>query len=329
MLAARLNLVVDGGVVGPALVRMVWTDDSDTLVSHEVAHYSQQAELSTAIQQGLQALRAGDKKTATVRLGHATRLAARSGHDGTVRMLRKVVDVEDERAGTVRIRRQVDKADEMELETRSTRTLRVRKDDAATHPHAFHPDRSGQRGRVGDASRGQRRGHLGRSGMTWAGNGGLPLRPRLRGPGSLFGVQCVDHRPRLSPRAEPPAHCLDADPGAEPRPGARSIPSSPSGASASGVTGPGGAVPTAGGGLCSNCSSELDAGALLRGVRLRPGDGQPAERARGSTDPAAPLPPPALPDGWARRALPDAGADVVVRARGGGGPRSAPGRRHR
>jgi hypothetical protein len=134
MLAARLSLVVDGAVVGPALVRMVWTDDSDsTLASREVAHYSQQAELSTAIQQGLQALRAGDKKTATVRLGHATSLAARSGHDGTVRMLRKVVEVEDERAGTVRIRREVDKADEMELETRSTRTVRVRKDDPATH----------------------------------------------------------------------------------------------------------------------------------------------------------------------------------------------------
>ena len=125
---------VDGAVVGPALVRMVWTDDGDdTLVSPEVAHYSQQAELTTAIQQGMQALRSGDRKTATVRLGHATALAARSGHDGTVRMLRKVVDVEDERAGTVRIRRQVDKADEMELETRSTRTLRVRKDSVADH----------------------------------------------------------------------------------------------------------------------------------------------------------------------------------------------------
>lgn len=43
-----------------------------------------------------------------------------------------------------------------------------------------------------------------------------------------------------------------------PAPGARSIPSSPS---ASGATGPGGEVPTAGGGKCSNCSSELDAGA--------------------------------------------------------------------
>lgn len=134
MLAARLSLVVDGAVVGPALVRMVWTDDSvSTLVSPEVAHFRQQAELSVAIQQGLQALRTGDEKTATVRLGQATRLAARSGHDGTVRMLRKVVDVEDERAGTVRIRRQVAKADAMELDTRSTRTVRVRKDSAPTH----------------------------------------------------------------------------------------------------------------------------------------------------------------------------------------------------
>jgi hypothetical protein len=135
MLAARLSLIADGGVVvGPAPVRMVWTDDSaSSLVSPEVAHYGRQAELSVAIQQGLQALRAGDERTATVRLGQATRLAAGSGHDGTVRLLRKVVDVDDERAGTVRIRRQVAKADEMELDTRSTRTVRVRRDDVAAH----------------------------------------------------------------------------------------------------------------------------------------------------------------------------------------------------
>jgi von Willebrand factor type A C-terminal domain len=133
MLAARLSLVVPDAVVGPGLVRVVWTDDDNvgTGVSPEVAHYSQQAELSAAIQHGLRALRAGDNETATVRLGQATRLAAASGHDGTVRLLRKVVDVEDERAGTVRIRRHVAKADEMELDTRSTRTVRVHKGDAA------------------------------------------------------------------------------------------------------------------------------------------------------------------------------------------------------
>ena len=96
-----------------------------------MAHYSGQAELSSAIHQGLRALQAGDERTATVRLGQATRLAASSGHTGTIRLLRKVVDVEDERTGTVRIRRNVAKADQMELDTRSTRTVRVHKDRGA------------------------------------------------------------------------------------------------------------------------------------------------------------------------------------------------------
>jgi hypothetical protein len=135
MHAARLSLVVDDAVVGPAVVRIVWTDDGkSTQVSPDVAHYSQQAELSTAIQQGLRALQAGDERTATVRLGQATRLAVSSGHTGTVRMLKKVVEVEDEKTGTVRVRRHIAKADQMELDTRSTRTVRVdrvRKDQAA------------------------------------------------------------------------------------------------------------------------------------------------------------------------------------------------------
>jgi FHA domain len=46
-----------------------------------------------------------------------------------------------------------------------------------------------------------------------------------------------------------------------PAPVGRPVPSSPSGASPSEATGPGGAVPMAGGGQCSNCSTELDAGA--------------------------------------------------------------------
>jgi hypothetical protein len=132
MLAARLSLVVDGVVVGPALVRMMWTDDGiGAGVSPAVAHYNQQVELSSAIHHGLRALQAGDERTATVRLGQATRLAATSGHAGTIRLLRKVVDVEDERTGTVRIRRNVAKADQMELDTRSTRTVRVKKDKGA------------------------------------------------------------------------------------------------------------------------------------------------------------------------------------------------------
>ncbi len=130
MLAARVNLVTDDTVVGPALVRAVWTDDHtvSARISPEVAHYTGQAELSASIQDGIEALKAGDERTATVKLGRATQIAAASGHEGTVRLLRKVVDVEDERTGTVRLRPHVAKADEMALDTRSSRTVRVRRD---------------------------------------------------------------------------------------------------------------------------------------------------------------------------------------------------------
>jgi len=129
MLAARVSLVTGPGadVVGQALVRAVWTSDevASARINPEVAHYTGQAELAANIQEGLEALKAGDERTATVKLGRATKLAVESGHDGTVRLLRKVVDVEDERTGTVRIRKDIDKADEMALDTRSTRTVRV------------------------------------------------------------------------------------------------------------------------------------------------------------------------------------------------------------
>jgi hypothetical protein len=129
MVAARVSLVTENRLVGPAFVRAVWTDNHavSTRISPEVAHYTGQVELSASIREGLEALQAGDERTATVRFGRATRLAAASGHDGTVRLLRKVVEVDDERTGTVRVRKQVAKVDEMALDTRSTRTVRVHK----------------------------------------------------------------------------------------------------------------------------------------------------------------------------------------------------------
>ena len=42
-------------------------------------------------------------------------------------MLQKVVDVDDPKTGTVRLRKQVDDADAMALDVRSTRTVRVGK----------------------------------------------------------------------------------------------------------------------------------------------------------------------------------------------------------
>jgi hypothetical protein len=54
-------------------------------------------------------------------------LAAESGNDATSRLLSKVVDVEDAASGTVRLKAKVDDADEMALDTRSTKTVRVTK----------------------------------------------------------------------------------------------------------------------------------------------------------------------------------------------------------
>ncbi|HEY8544126.1 MAG TPA: VWA domain-containing protein [Acidimicrobiales bacterium] len=127
MLAARVSLVMDDEVVGPGLVRAIWTDDeiASARVNREVAHYTGQAALAEDIQVGLAALKEGDERTATFRLGRATKLAVASGHEGTVQLLRKVVHVEDAREGTVRLRPRVAKSDEMALDTRSTRTVRV------------------------------------------------------------------------------------------------------------------------------------------------------------------------------------------------------------
>ncbi|MGI8801791.1 MAG: hypothetical protein ACR2KV_06400 [Solirubrobacteraceae bacterium] len=128
MLAARVGLVVGGEVCSQALVRAIWTDDEErsTAINREVAHYTGQAELAEAIQEGLEARRAGDAGTATLRLGRAVALASEGGNDATLKLLAAVVEVDDPVAGTVRLRPAVTEADEMTLDTRSTKTVRVR-----------------------------------------------------------------------------------------------------------------------------------------------------------------------------------------------------------
>ena len=126
-LAARVSLVVNDEVATQSLVKAIWTDDEalSTRISPQVAHYTGQAELAQVIQEGLEARKAGDDVTATVKLGRALQLANESGNEGTVRLLRRVVEVEDPATGTVRLKKDVEAVDEMELDTRSTRTVRV------------------------------------------------------------------------------------------------------------------------------------------------------------------------------------------------------------
>ncbi len=127
MLAGRVSLVEGDEVLGQSLIKAIWTGDQQlsTRINREVAHYTGQAELAEVIQDGLEARKAGDEGTATFKLGRAVQLATQTGNDGTMKLLQAVVDVEDAASGTVRLKRDVADADEMALDTRSTKTVRV------------------------------------------------------------------------------------------------------------------------------------------------------------------------------------------------------------
>ncbi|NUR99528.1 MAG: VWA domain-containing protein [Kribbellaceae bacterium] len=128
-LAARVQLVIGDDTVAQGLVKALWSADDalTTRISPEVAHYTGQTELAQAIQDGLAAKAAGDTATATTKLGRAVQLAAATGNEEATTRLRKVVDIDDQETGTVRLKRTVEKADEMALDTASTKTTRVRK----------------------------------------------------------------------------------------------------------------------------------------------------------------------------------------------------------
>ena len=130
-LAARVTVVAGDKILGEGLVKAVWTADTalSARISRRVAHYTGQAELAQAVQDGLAARKNGDIAAATANLRRAMELAVKSGNEGTAKLLRRVIEV-DEHTGTARLRRDVDAADEMALDARSTRTARVRKEEA-------------------------------------------------------------------------------------------------------------------------------------------------------------------------------------------------------
>ncbi|GAA1996103.1 VWA domain-containing protein [Catenulispora subtropica] len=131
-LAGRVQLVAkdSGGatLLAEDKIRAVWTEDEDlsTRINGRVAHYTGQAEMAQAIQEGLDAQKAGDLDTATARLGRAMDLAVESGHEDTVKMLRKVTEV-DPATSKVRAKAKVDKGDAMELDVVSTKTVRAKR----------------------------------------------------------------------------------------------------------------------------------------------------------------------------------------------------------
>jgi von Willebrand factor type A C-terminal domain/von Willebrand factor type A domain len=127
-LAARVQLAIGADVVTQGLVKATWSGNSELTarIDQQVAHYTGQTELAEAIQDGLAAKAAGDDAGATTKLGRAVQLAAQTGNVEATTRLRKVVDIDDIETGTVRLKRSVDKADEMALDTASTKTTRVR-----------------------------------------------------------------------------------------------------------------------------------------------------------------------------------------------------------
>ncbi|HEY8721782.1 VWA domain-containing protein [Pengzhenrongella sp.] len=128
-LAARVQLALGDEVRAQGLVKAMWSDD-DALtarINPEVAHYTGQTELADAIQEGLAAKAAGDDRTATAKLGRAVQLAAQTGNDEATSKLKKVVDIEEAGTGKVRLRKSVDRLDEMALDTASTKTTRVKR----------------------------------------------------------------------------------------------------------------------------------------------------------------------------------------------------------
>ena len=130
MLAARVSLVASSPasqqVLGQGLIMAERTrnEELSTRINQRVAHYTGQEELADVIQEGLEASRRGDKGTATATLGRAVALAHQAGNKDTARLLAKVVDVVDEATGKVRLKEKVEAADEMALDTRSTKTVR-------------------------------------------------------------------------------------------------------------------------------------------------------------------------------------------------------------
>jgi von Willebrand factor type A C-terminal domain/von Willebrand factor type A domain len=134
ILAGRASLIcsIDGveTKITEARILATWTDDEarSTKIDRRVAHYTGQAELAQVIQEGIEAKDQGNIDVATAKLGRAVQIAHDSGNEATAKLLRKVVDIEDAATGTVRIRREVAKEDAMALETRSTKTTRIRKE---------------------------------------------------------------------------------------------------------------------------------------------------------------------------------------------------------
>lgn len=128
-LAGRVMVALGQDIQTQALVKATWSNDDSltTRIDDQVARYTGQAELAQVIQDGLAAKAAGRDDDATAKLGRAVQIAAAAGDQEMTSRLRKVVDIDNAEDGTVRLKKGVEKLDEMALDTASTKTTRVKK----------------------------------------------------------------------------------------------------------------------------------------------------------------------------------------------------------
>jgi von Willebrand factor type A C-terminal domain len=132
MMACRPKVVFtqDGSemVAAGQPIVATWTSDeaASARIDPNVAHYTGQEELASAIREGLEAKARGNIDEATVLFGKAAKIAIQTGNDEVTARLKKVVDVVDADTGTVRLKSGANKGAELELDMGGTRTVRRR-----------------------------------------------------------------------------------------------------------------------------------------------------------------------------------------------------------
>jgi hypothetical protein len=142
--AAKVSLVVGDKELTTADVVAIWSNDVEqtTQIDSVVAHYTGQAELARALEDGLRARREGDPATASTLLGEAAKLAAAAQDTERLALLDKIVKIEDVVTGKVVLRAGVDELDEMDLDARSSNTIPAPR--PAVCPSCAQPKRAEQ-----------------------------------------------------------------------------------------------------------------------------------------------------------------------------------------
>jgi von Willebrand factor type A domain/von Willebrand factor type A C-terminal domain len=114
-----------------ASVKVGWTDDLglSTRIDPVLARYTGQLELSQHVEAGLSALAKRDYTAAENHLGAARRQARKFDREETLILLNRIVEVVDEREGTVRIRRNLNNKDVIEAAWSATQTVQVKSNE--------------------------------------------------------------------------------------------------------------------------------------------------------------------------------------------------------